>query len=138
MTPRLAIQVGGAALALIGIALIFRTGGIALALGAVNLDPADPASTAFWFQLTFVRLFATALIGFGILLLWLPTKLTEIQTTSVAEALSFVCGAMAFMALSQQIAIWNTNAGWVLGGVLVLATAILGIAAARGTREQAV
>ena len=125
-------------LAVMALALLVGTGRIALALGAVNPGAvpggADQASTAFWFQLTFMRLFAAALLGFGVLLMWLPARLTDVQAGSVAEALSFVCGVLALTALSQQIAIWNTTAGWALAGTLVLTTAILGIAAARGTR----
>ena len=142
MTPRLAIQFGSAGLASIGVALLVATASIATALGAVNLGAipggADPASTAFWFQLTFMRLFGTALIGFGAFLLWLQARLTDAETTSLAQALSLVFGGLALVTLVQQIAIWNTNAGWAIAGVLVLATAVLAIGAARGTRESAV
>jgi hypothetical protein len=127
MTSRNVIRFAGAAVCVLGVILLVATGPIARALGALAGDAVaggtDPASLAFWFQLTFMRLFATALIGLGAILLWCQSLLANAQLGSLVRVLSVVLGGLALMALAQQIAIWNSGAGWLLAGVLLLTTA---------------
>lgn len=141
MTPRLAIQLGSVTLAAIGIALLVLTGPIAIALGARHVDVlaagTDAALPGFWFQFTFMRLLAAALFGLAAVLWWCQARLERTQIDSLAGMLRLVFGGMALIALSQQIAIWNTTAGWVLAGILVMMTAVLAVATARSPERQA-
>ena len=73
MIPGTVIRVVGAALVVVGLILLGATGAVASALGAQGGAGAvpgasDPASLAFWFQLSFIRLFGTTLIGLGVVL----------------------------------------------------------------------
>ena len=90
MTPPNVIQVGGAAVCLVGMMLLIATGSIASALGAPGgaaiAGSSDPASVAFWFQLAFVRLFGTALIGLGAVLLWCHSHLTGVEHSSLVKS----------------------------------------------------
>lgn len=118
MTPRTALRL--ASLSLIGLALllIFRTGSIAIALGAAVGNP-----MALWFQLTFMRLFAMLLTGLGVILLWCAARLSLEQQRSLVTLMSGVLGALAATAVTQQIAIWNSTAGWALAGLLLTTAA---------------
>jgi hypothetical protein len=122
--------------------LLIATGSIASALGALREDvvtgASDPASMAFWFQLAFMRLFGTALIGLGVILLWCHSHLTDAQHSSLVKVLGVVLGALALMTIGQQIAIWNSNAGWVLGGTLLLTAAACVVSTVRDATAHAV
>jgi hypothetical protein len=95
-------------------------------------------SMAFWFQLAFMRLFGTALIGLGAILLWCHSHLTESQHSSLVKVLGVVLGALALMAVGQQIAIWNSNAGWALAGTLLLMAAACAVSTVREATGHAV
>jgi hypothetical protein len=136
MTPRNVIRFGGAALCGVGFVLLVATGAIASALGAVPdgvvAGSSDPASSTLWFQLAFMRLFGTTLIGLGAILLWCQSHLTDAQHSSLVKVLGIVLGALALMTVSQQIAIWNpNNAGWVLAGTFLLTAAACGVSTVR-------
>ena len=124
MTPRNVIRFAGAAVCAVGMVLLIASGLVASALGARGggavAGASDPASMAFWFQLAFIRLFGTALIGLGVVLLWCQSHLTNPQRNSLVKLLSVVLGALALMAVGQQVAIWSANGGWVLSGTLLL------------------
>ena len=80
MNPGTVIGVVGAALMAVGLVLLFATGAVASALGAQGgavavAGSSDPSSLAFWFQLSFIRLFGTTLVGMGVILLWCRAQL---------------------------------------------------------------
>ena len=142
MTPRNVIRFVGAAVCAPGIVLLVATGPVASALGAFAAGPVqaggDSASLAFWFQLTFMRLFATALVGLGAVLLWCHSHLTDAQIGSLVKVVSVVLGGLALMTLGQQIAIWNSTAGWVLAGALLLTAAACAAIAVRDAARPAI
>ena len=91
MIPGTVIRVVGAALVVVGLVLLGATGAVASALGAQGGAGAvpgasDPASLAFWFQLSFIRLFGTTLIGLGVVLWWCRTHLRHRTTAVVAPS----------------------------------------------------
>lgn len=138
MTARNSIGFGGAVLCLVGAVLLVATGAVADSLGALRASlgagASDPSSVAFWFQLSFMRLFAVAIIGLGAILLWCRTHLTDLQQRSLARVLTVALGALALMAVGQQIAIWNASTGWVLAATLMLAAAACAPMAMRARR----
>ncbi len=141
MIPGTVIRVVGAALVVVGLILLGATGAVASALGAQGGAGAvpgasDPASLAFWFQLSFIRLFGTTLIGLGVVLWWCHSHLRPSEHRSLATLLAGVLGAVTCVALASQIAIWTSNAGWILAGVLVLTTAACLMSAMRPMARQ--
>ena len=142
MSPRNVIRFVGAALCVAGVVLLVATGSIASALGAWAGDAvpggSDSASLAFWFQLAFMRLFATALIGLGAILLWCQSHLTGSQAGSLLRVLSVVLGGLALMTLGQQIAIWNSGAGWLLAGALGVTTVVCAVTTLRDATRPTV
>jgi hypothetical protein len=131
MIPGKVIRFVGAALIAVGVVLLVATGAVASMLGATGGSSAvpgasDPASMAFWFQLTFIRLFGTTLVGLGVILIWCHAHLSALQHRSLVQVLSGVLGAVALMAVGQQVGIWTSTAGWILAGsLLVVAAACL-------------
>ena len=138
MTPGNVIRFGGAALCVVGVLLLMATASIASALGASGgtAGAGDLTSQAFWFQLTFMRLFATALMGLGAILLWCHAHLSEALHSSLAKLLGVVLGGLALMTCAQQIAIWNSSAGWVLAGALSLMAAACAVGSANAATRQ--
>jgi hypothetical protein len=119
------------------------TGPVASALGALGGGDAvagasDPISLTFWFQLAFMRLFGGAVIGLGVVLFWCASHLTLAQHRSLVRVLSVVLGGLSLLALGQQIAIWNSGAGWVLTGALLMTTLACAASAFRGPEAQPV
>jgi uncharacterized membrane protein len=115
------LGVASAAAAAIGTALLLATGAFAEALGAdggVVRGSGSVPAVSFWFQLAFMRLFATALLGLSAILLWSRWNLAPEQQRSLVSLLGVVFALMALMAMLQQVAVWGTPAGWVLAGVL--------------------
>ncbi len=141
MIPGTVIRVVGAALVVVGLVLLAATGAVASALGAQGGAGAvpgasDPASLAFWFQLSFIRLFGTTLIGLGVILLWCHMHLAIEQQQSLLKVLAGALSAVAVVAVGQQMAIWTSTAGWILSGSLVLfAVTCLMTAMKPGTRQ---
>jgi hypothetical protein len=124
MDPGTVVRVVGGALASVGLVLLVATGAVASALGAQGgaqavAGASDPSSLAFWFQLSFIRLFGTTLAGLGVILLWCGAHLGADQQRSLLKVMAGSLGAVAVMAVGQQVAIWSSTAGWVLAGFLV-------------------
>ena len=142
MTPRNVIGFGGALLCVVGVVPLIATGRVASALGASGggaiAGASDPASMAFWFQLGFMRLFATSAIGLGAVLLWCRSNLTALQHGSLIKVLTVVLGGLSLMTVGQQIAIWNSSAGWVLTGTSLLTAAACAVTTVRDATGHAV
>jgi hypothetical protein len=123
MGVRKMIRFSTAMVLVIGFVLLVATGRVASALGAqsdgVLPGATDAAAMRFWFQLAFIRLFGTALVCLGVVLLWCQMTLSASQQVSLAKVLAPVMLALTLIAGMQQIAIWNSNAGWVLTAALL-------------------
>lgn len=99
------MQFGGVTLIAMAIALAVRTGGIAILLNA-NAETGLP----FWFQLSFMRMFAAALAGLGAVFLWSASRLSVDRLRSLVRLVAVVFGGIG--SITQQIAIWNSTSGW--------------------------
>ena len=121
MSKRIVIHVVGCLLLLGGIVLMVRTGYVAVSLGVERPMPETsvtaPAAMEFWRQLTFIRMFAVAAIGFSAICFWGGSQLTSTQQTSLLKLLVGVFTVMGAMAVAQQV-VWNRGTGWALVGVL--------------------
>ena len=122
MSKAAAIHVVGSVLLLGGVVLMVETGDVAEALGTVRPmaegGGSSPAAMEFWRQLTFIRMFATASIGFSAICFWGGSQLTPTLQTSFLKVLVGVLAVMSGRAFMQQITIWNRGTGWALFGVL--------------------
>ena len=139
MSKRIVIHVVGCLLLLGGIVLMVRTGYVAVSLGVERPMPETsvtaPAAMEFWRQLTFIRMFAVATIGFSAICFWAGSQLTSAQQTSFLGLLVGVFAVMGAMAMGLQVEIWNRGTGWALVGVLsALALTCLLAAVARRPR----
>ena len=131
MTPRYILRVVSLIVGSFGAVLLVATGRVALALGAVggnDLHGGDSAS-AFWYQLSFMRLFGVALLGLAALSLWGASQLTARQHRSLSQTLGGLFAALALMAVAQQVAIWDAVAGWEVTAVLGVVAAMYGLSA---------
>lgn len=142
MTPRNAIRFAATTLCAVGMVLLMATGAVASALGVPGGDAVaaanDPTSIAFWIQLAFMRLFGTALIGLGAILLWCQSHVSDAQHSSLVKVLGVVLGTLALMTVGQQIAIWNSHAGWLLAGTLLLTATACAVSTVRDAPGRAV
>ena len=122
MSKATVIRVVGCVLLLGGVALLVGTGYVAVSLGVGSPVPeigaSDPAAMEFFRQLTFIRMFAVAAIGFSAICFWGGSQLTSTQQTSLLSLLIGVFTVMGGTAVAQQVAIWNRGTGWALVGVL--------------------
>ncbi|MCY3966269.1 MAG: hypothetical protein OXG83_14630 [Acidobacteria bacterium] len=143
MSKTIVIYVVGCVLLLGGVALMVGTGYIAVSLGVESPVPAIGATdlTAFmefFRQLTFIRMFAVAAIGFSAICFWAGSQLTPTQQTSFLGLLVGVFAVMGAMAVAQQVAIWNRGTGWALVGVLcaLLLTSLAAVVYEKATRRR--
>ena len=122
MSKATVIRVVGCVLLLGGVLLLVRTGNVAVSLGVESPIPeigaSDPAAMEFFRQLTFIRMFAIAAIGFSAICFWGGSQLTSTQQTSFLSLLVGVFAVMSAMAVAQQVAIWNRGTGWAFVGAL--------------------
>ena len=135
MSPKRVMQFGGVVVTASALLLVVRTGHVAVSLGAVpgvgTTDVHNQSWIAFWFQLTFMRLFATALAGLGAIFLWSASHLSPEQLRSLLRIATLVLAALGLTALTQQFAIWNSGSGWLIAGLFVFLATICGMSAAR-------
>lgn len=78
---------------------------------------------AYWITASFVRLFGAALFGLGLLLWAVQGAIKEASPAaqrSVLAAMLLANGMAAFVALTQQVSIWQSTAGWVTCGLFLL------------------
>jgi hypothetical protein len=85
-----------------------------------------------------MRLFGAAVIGLGVVLFWCASHFTLAQHRSLVRVLSVVLGGLSLLALGQQIAIWNSGAGWVLTGALFMTALACAASAVRAPEAQPV
>jgi hypothetical protein len=134
MSPKRVMQFGGVVVTASALLLVVRTGHVAVSLGAVpgvGTDVNNQSWIAFWLQLTFMRLFATALAGLGAIFLWSASHLSAEQLRSLLRIATLVLAALGLTAVTQQFAIWNSSSGWVIAGLFVFLATICGMSAAR-------
>ena len=114
-------------LAAFAVLLLVETDRTALALGAV-LDRSLTSTSAgmdFWYQLSFIRLFAVAVAGLAALCLWAVFQLTPGQQRSLGRVLGAVFALLATVTAMQQVAIWSASAGWAAAGMFGFVAAVL-------------
>ena len=143
MSKAIVIYVVGGVLLLGGVALMVGTGYVAVSLGVESPVPAIDSSdlTAFmefFRQLTFIRLFAVAAIGFSAICFWAGSQLTPAQQTSFLGLLVGVFAMLGAIAVAQQVAIWNRGTGWALVGALsaLLLTCLAAVVYEKATRRR--
>lgn len=140
MTSRHVLQLAGGVALAFALYLLIDTGRVALALGAVIAgvasEPGQSPTHSFWFQLSFIRLFAASVLAFGCLLLWSVPQLTPPQQRSFARALAGTFALLALVALTQQVAIWTVPAGWAVSAVLTLVATLCAIGSTRPTSTR--
>jgi hypothetical protein len=130
MTLRHILRVVSLVVGAFGALLLVETGRVALALGAVGSDDLSGSSaSAFWYQLSFMRLFGVALLGLAVLSLWGASQLTATQQRSLGQTLGAVFAVLALMAVAQQVAIWGAVAGWEVAAVLGAVAVMYGLSA---------
>ena len=110
-------------------AIVLLAAGIAFALyGPLMLaffaipDAVDNAQT-YWQVAAFARMFGAALFGLGILLWSLRNAVETLSPPArrgVLAALALANLMGAFVAITQQSAVWLSPAGWVITGIFVL------------------
>lgn len=140
MTTRHVFRAVSLIVAAFGTLLLVETGRLALALGAVAGTGTAGASPtgAFWYQLSFMRLFGVALLGLATLCLWAASQLSEGQQRSLGQILGGVFGFLALMAVAQQVAIWGALTGWAVAGTFGVVAAMFGLSTvARVSRPTA-
>jgi hypothetical protein len=140
MTTRHVFRVVSLVVAAFGTVLLVQTGRLALALGAVvRADTASASPTvAFWYQLSFMRLFGVALLALATLCLWAASQLSENQQRSLGQILGGVFGFLVLMAVAQQVAIWGAMTGWAVAGTFGVVAAMFGLSTlARVSRPAA-
>lgn len=96
-----------------------------LALNFFGIIESVGGADLYWFTVSFARLFGAALFGLGFVILSLRKIITnpilDSQTRrSVLFALLLSNLVGLIVALTQQVSIWGTAAGWVITGVFFI------------------
>jgi hypothetical protein len=123
MPSRIALRVVGSVFALMTAIMVVRTGAFAFAPGPVTAGASDPEAMAYWYQLSFLRMFAVALAGLAAVAFWGSARLNSRQQVSLTRLFGGIAAAMALMALGQQWAVWNSTTGQLLA-ILLTATTV--------------
>lgn len=87
------------------------------------LGEGSEAFIGYWQIAAFGRLFGAALFGFGLLLFAIRNAMPQLSTESrrgILSALVVAHGMGAFVAITQQVAVWTNAAGWVASGLFGL------------------
>ena len=81
-------------------------------------------SLIYWYVASFARLFGAALFGFGFLLWSIRSIIEDNSYPGVRRRILvglLLANLMAFfVSLTQQVAVWNSPAGWITSGVFLL------------------
>ena len=107
-------------------AILFVGLGIAFALygplmiAMFGIMEGEGSPMMFWYAASFARLLGAALFGFGFLL-WAvsrqPGSAPGQQGIKIALVLAYALSF--FVAITQQVSIWGTIAGWITSGLLL-------------------
>ena len=99
----------------IGLSLVLFSPSFLPFYGAVSIpayDANDVSAMSFWRSAAFVRVFGALLLAFGIFL-WAARKFMETETgRPLIAALSVGFFVISLVALTQQIAFWETSTGF--------------------------
>ena len=96
----------------------------------------DIDAQAYWSLTSFARMFGGALFGFGLLVFSLRKATGQLSLGTRRGILFalFLANLMgAYVAITQQSAVWDTPAGWITTGIFLVLMAAYGyfLAAAR-------
>jgi hypothetical protein len=112
-------------------AIVFIAFGIAFALyaplvaGAFGILKIEGTAEMYWYSVSFARLYGAALFGFGFLA-WAVSNLIEGLASSssarrtVLVAMLLANGMGVIVALTQQVSIWGSLAGWITVGMYAI------------------
>ena len=104
--------------------VFFLWGPVLLSLYGVPQLPSpvvgDVNAMSMWSGVAFVRTFGAVLFAFGVLLWFVRSISDPVVQRNLAVALFVGTGLVGLVTLIQQIAIWNSVAGWVTFGMLAL------------------
>lgn len=114
------------AILFIGLGIAFALYG-PLMIAMFGILESEGSPVMYWYAASFARLLGAALFGFGFVL-WAVRRQTAStpgrQGITVALVISYALGFA--VAITQQVSIWGTIAGWVLSGfILVLLMAYI-------------
>jgi hypothetical protein len=106
-------------------AILFIALGIAFALygplmiAMFGILESEGSPMMYWYAASFARLLGAALFGFGFIL-WALRSQTGVsqQGIKVALVISYALGFA--VAITQQVSIWGTLAGWITSAVLLV------------------
>ena len=106
-------------------AILFIALGIAFALygplmiAMFGILESEGSPMIYWYAASFARLFGAALFGFGFVL-WALRNQTGPSGKSIKVAL-VISYALGFtVAITQQVSIWGTLAGWITSAVFLV------------------
>jgi hypothetical protein len=112
-------------------AIVFIAFGIAFSLyaplvaGAFGILDTQGSAEIYWYSVSFARLYGAALFGFGFLI-WAVSSLADSTAPessarrSVLVAMVLANGIGIVVAITQQVSIWGTAAGWVMAGMYAI------------------
>ena len=122
----------GIFVAVLGLALVLRTGDALTALGhsaAPVAGAGDLQALDYWRTVALARLFGMTLLALGMMLWHLKPLVGAAAERRIGLTLAAALGLVGLLALGQQIAVFETPAGWVVP-VAFLALALAAGAAA--------
>jgi len=106
------------AILFIGLGIAFALYG-PLMIAMFGILESEGSPMIYWYAASFARLFGAALFGFGFVL-WALRNQTgpSGQGIKVALVISYALGFI--VAITQQVSIWGTLAGWITSAVFLV------------------
>ena len=108
------------AILFIGLGIAFALYG-PLMIAMFGILESEGSPVMYWYAASFARLLGAALFGFGFVL-WAVRRQTAStpawQGITVALVISYALGFA--VAITQQVSIWGTIAGWILSGFILV------------------
>jgi len=111
-------------------AILYVIAGIAfglyspLMLAFFDIMDNEGSAIIYWYAVSFARMFGAALFGFGFII-WAaggsiisPLVSEEVKRKT---GLAMILGNLILLivALTQQVSIWGTSAGWIMSGIFL-------------------
>lgn len=107
------------AILFIGLGIAFALYG-PLMIAMFGIMEGEGSPMMYWYAASFARLLGAALFGFGFML-WavrrLPGSAPVQQGIKIALVIAYALSF--FVAITQQVSIWGTIAGWITSGFLL-------------------